>query len=157
MYILFITKTDWTKLAMEKAEIISYIGGCILAFIANYFVIRDIIFSFLAADVNIKNFKKKTLKKLSIKERISMSYVKSYVQTYKKQLTFYLLFKKLYIVIWLVFLLLPFVLPYFGVSTVISSRITNISFGIQFVILLLLRLEYGLGGKSTRYEKAKKK
>lgn len=145
------------KLAMDKNEIISYVGGCVLAFIANYIVIRDIIFSLIAADVNIKKFKKKTMKSFSMKEKITMSYAKRYVQTYKQQLTFYLLFKKLYIVVWLVFLLLPFVLPLFGVSIITCRRISNISFAIQFGILLLLRLEYGLGGNLTRYERPKKK
>lgn len=135
-----------------KELIISYIVFELFIKCANYSQCREIIFQILIYNTSRKRATKKIRKEQSIKDRITMDYTLQYAKEYKRELLFWLKIKKSYVIFsCIAFLMTMFLL---WSSKILALEIfIKAQAIIEIVILFLLRIQFGLGGRTTRYEK----
>lgn len=132
--------------------IVSYLVFELIAKCANYFQFREIIFQILIYNTSRKRAVKKIRKEQSLKDKITMNYTLKYAKEYRKELLFWLRAKKSYVI---------FSCIVFSVSMVILCISKVSAFEIFFktqiivelVILILLRIQFGFDGRTTKYEK----
>lgn len=139
-----------------KEVIISYIVFALFAKLANFLQCRDIIFDILVYNTSRKRATNKIRKTQSLKERIAMNYTRQYVKKYKKELEFWLRIKKCYFI----YSCMSFfvIVIFWCASKHLALEIfIKIQVVIECIILVLLRMQFGFGGRTTKYEKERQK
>ncbi len=139
-------------LMSTKELIISYIVFGFFAKCANYSQCREIIFQILIYNTSRKRALKKIRKEQSFIDRITMHYTLQYAEKYRKELLFWLRIKKSYVI----FSCITFFIVIILLCTSKVSALENfiiVQTIIELVILILLRLQFGVEGRTTRYEK----
>lgn len=132
--------------------IASYFAFELFAKCANYFQFREIIFEILIYNTSRKRAVKKIRKAQSLKNKITMNYTLEYTKEYRKELLFWLRAKKSYVLFSCIVFSVSMVL--LCISKVSAFEIFfKAQIVVELVILILLRIQFGFGGRTTKYEK----
>lgn len=138
---------------MSTNELItSYIIFVLFSKCANYFQCREIIFQILICNTSRKRATKKIREEQTLKDKISMNYTLEYTKKYRKELLFWLRIKKAYVIFSCVVIFIFIILFCFSEVSILKLFI-KVHIVIELVILILLRIQFGVGGRTTRYEK----
>lgn len=132
--------------------IASYFAFELFAKCANYFQFREIIFEILIYNTSRKRAVKKIRKAQSLKDKITMNYTLEYTKEYRKELLFWLRAKKSYVLFSCIVFSVSMVL--LCISKVSAFEIFfKAQIIVELVILILLRIQFGFDGRTTKYEK----